>query len=292
VPTTALTRDRTALLDWAERTRRDLPWRSTRDPWFVLASELMLQQTQVDRVIPKYLAFIARFPSPQSCAEAPLAEVVRRWQGLGYNRRAVNLHRCAQSLVGEHDGRVPDDLGALLALPGIGPYTARAVLAFAFERDVAVVDTNVARVLARRAGRSLRPREVQDAADRLVPTGAGWTWNQGLLDLGATVCRARGPRCEECPLARGCAWRAGGRRDPDPAVGSARVSGPQSAFEGSDRQGRGRLVDALRAGPVPVAELAVVAGWPDDEPRARRAADSLVADGLAVDDGGRLALPG
>jgi A/G-specific adenine glycosylase len=194
-------------------------------------------------------------------------------------------------VVQAHGGRVPDDLDALLALPGVGPYTARAVAAFAFERDVAVVDTNVARVLARRGGCSLRPREVQAAADALVPAGEGWAWNQAMLDLGATVCTARRPRCASCPLRRGCAWRATGLLEPDPAVGSAGVSGRQSTFAGSDRQGRGRLVDALRAGPVALDALAVAAGWPDDEPRARRVAESLVTDGLATRDGDHLVLP-
>lgn len=286
-----LTRTRRALVAWAPGNRRDLPWRSTRDPWHVLVSELMLQQTQVERVVPKYLAFIERFPQPQSCAEAPAGDVVRAWQGLGYNRRALNLHRCAVIVVDDHGGLVPDELTELLALPGVGPYTARAVLAFAFERDVAVVDVNVARVLARRAGRSLRTREVQEAADALVPDGRGWSWNQAVLDLGAAICTVRDPRCGVCPVATGCAWEEAGRPDPDPAVGSAGVSGRQSVFEGSDRQGRGRLVDALRDGPVEWGSVAEVTGWPDDETRARRVAGTLVADGLAVREGDRLRLP-
>lgn len=291
MPPSDLIATRRAVLDWTTGTRRELPWRATRDPWRVLVSELMLQQTQVERVVPKYLDFVARFPDPTSCARSTVADVVAAWQGLGYNRRAVNLHRCACELVEHHDGAVPDELDALLALPGVGPYTARAVLAFAFERDVAVVDTNVARVLARRAGRPLRAREVQELADAHVPAGEGWAWNQAMLDLGATVCRARRPACERCPVVEGCCWHAAGRSDPDPAVGSAGVSGRQSTFAGSDRQGRGRLVDALRAGPVPLRDLAAVAGWPDDEERARRVAASLLADGLAVVDGDHLALP-
>ncbi|MET0825453.1 MAG: A/G-specific adenine glycosylase, partial [Acidimicrobiales bacterium] len=236
------------VLDWWDGDRRDLPWRRTRDPWAVLVSEVMLQQTQVDRVIPKWTAFLDRFPDPARCAAAPVGAVIEAWAGLGYNRRGVALHQCARVVVDEHDGRLPMDLPALVALPGIGPYTARAVLAFAGERDVAVVDTNVARVLARQAGRPLRLVEVQADADALVPSGQGWAWNQAMLDLGATVCRARAPDCGRCPIATSCAWRGGA--EPDPAVGSAGVSGRQSRFEGSDRQGRGRLVDALRHGPV------------------------------------------
>lgn len=273
-----------ALLTWGRVRYRDLPWRRTRDPWAVLVSESMLQQTQVARVEPRYQQFLEAFPSPAACASASLGAVVTAWAGLGYNRRAVNLHRCAVALVTEHGGALPDDLPGLLALPGIGPYTARAILAFAFERDVGVVDTNAARVLARTAGRSLRPREAQAAADQVVPEGAGWWWNQAMLDLGALLCRSRTPGCATCPVARWCQWRGDDRRS-DPAVGSAGVTGRQSRFEGSDRQGRGRLVDALRRDGVVAAErLATEAGWPDDPDRAGRVAQALVADGIAAWD--------
>mgnify|MGYP003939040293 FL=1 len=280
------------LLDWFDRLGRDLPWRRTRDPWAVLVAELMLQQTQVERVIPRWEAFLERWPEPEDCAAAPLGEVVTAWAGLGYNRRAVNLHRAAVAVCERHRGELPRDLDELLALPGIGPYTARAVLAFAYEDDrVGVLDTNVARVLARRTGRSLGRAEAQRAADAAVPPGEGWRWNQAMLDLGATRCRARQPDCEACPVASGCAWYEAGRSEPDPAVGSAGVSGGQSRFEGSDRQGRGRLVDALRLGPVEAADLARVAGWPDDPPRAARIAATLVRDGLAVEADGTYRLP-
>lgn len=271
-----------ALLRWAAEARRDLPWRATRDPWSVLVSEAMLQQTQVSRVVPRYHAFLDRFPTPAACASAPQGDVVTLWAGLGYNRRAVQLHRAATSVVEHHDGSIPGDLAALLALPGVGPYTARAVLAFAFEADVAVVDTNVARILARRVGRRLTPKEVQAVADAWLPAGWAWAWNQGLLDLGAGVCAPRRPDCERCPAADGCAWREAGRPVPDPATGSAGVSGSQSRFEGSDRQGRGRLVEALRSGPVATGDLARVMGWDDDPARAERVAAGLVAEGLVV----------
>jgi A/G-specific adenine glycosylase len=280
------------LLAWSADTRRDLPWRRTRDPWAILVSELMLQQTQVARVEPRYLAFLERFPDPATCAAAAPAEVVRAWAGLGYNRRAVNLHRTATVVARDHGGRLPDDLDALLELPGIGPYTARAVLAFAFERDHGVVDTNAARVIARAvAGRRLTAREVQDHADELVPLGRGWDWNQAILDLGATICVKRSPRCARCPVADRCAWAERGFADPDPSDGSAGSSVPQSRFEGSDRQGRGRLVQSLRTGPLELERLADAAGWPDDPDRARRVADSLVGDGLAEYVDGQLALP-
>jgi A/G-specific adenine glycosylase len=280
------------LLAWSADARRDLPWRRTRDPWAILVSELMLQQTQVARVEPRFLAFLDRFPDPAACAAAAPGEVVRAWTGLGYNRRAIDLHRTATVVVAEHGGRLPDHLDALLALPGIGPYTARAVLAFAFERDHGVVDTNAARVIARAvAGRRLNAREVQDHADELVPLGRGWDWNQAVLDLGATICVKRSPRCERCPVADRCAWAERGFEDPDPADGTAGTSGAQSRFEGSDRQGRGRLVQALRTGPLELERVADAAGWPDDPDRARRVADSLVGDGLAEYADGQLALP-
>ena len=272
-----------ALLSWSARTRRDLPWRHTRDPWAILVSELMLQQTQVPRVVPKYHAFLEVFPSASACASASVADVVRAWQGLGYNRRAVNLHRTAVAVVDRHGGELPDDLDALMALPGIGPYTARAVLTFAFGRDVGIVESNTGRVLARVAGRQLSARDAQRLADELVPRGDGWAWNQAMIDLGATVCLRRAPKCVECPVAIHCRWRGA----PDPAAPAHK----QSTFAGSDRQGRGRLVDAMRLAPVPFDRIPEAAGWPDDPARAHRAADTLIADGLAVEHDGSLRLP-
>jgi A/G-specific adenine glycosylase len=276
----ALTPRQRALLDWSEVTRRDLPWRRTRDPWAVLVSELMLQQTQVARVVPKYEAFLERFPTPAVCAASTPADVVRLWAGLGYNRRALNLHRAAIACTERHDGRLPTTLAELLALPGIGPYTARAVLAFAANADVGVLDTNAARVHARLAGARLDAKTAQANADGAVPSGRGWAWNQAVLDLGATVCTKRVVRCDVCPVTAYCAWHLAGHPEPDPAEGSAGTSGRQSTFEGSDRQGRGRLVDALRAGPVAPHALAAAMGWPNDPTRAERVAITLVVDGL------------
>ena len=276
-----------ALHVWGERSLRDLPWRRTRDPWAVLVSEAMLQQTQVARVIERYAPFLDRFPSPAAMAAAPLADVLDAWAGLGYYRRARDLHRAAGAIVERHGGRVPDTLTDLLALPGIGAYTARAVLAHAYEQDHGVVDTNVARVLARAfAGAPMTASVVQRLADGIVLPGTGWLHNQTMLDLGATVCTARAPRCSDCPLSSGCAWRAagGGTDDgpPDPARRTAGTSRPQARFEGSDRQGRGRILAALRAAEQGVAsgELDEITGWGDDA-RSRRVADALVADGLA-----------
>ncbi|MGK2949873.1 MAG: A/G-specific adenine glycosylase [Acidimicrobiales bacterium] len=274
-----------ALLVWWEAQRRDLPWRDTRDPWEVLVCEVMAQQTQVARVVERWRPFLDRFPTPAALAAEPAAEVLRWWSGLGYNRRALALHRCAQALVEHHDGALPTELEALLRLPGIGPYTARAVLAFAFELDHGVVDTNAARVLARRAGRRLRPAEAQALADGAVPAGSAWAWNQAMLDLGATVCLRRRPDCTACPVRSGCAWASAGCPPPDPADGSAGVAGGQSRFEGSDRQGRGRLVEVLRHGRVSGGALAEVMGWPDDPERAAKVAATLVRDGLVAVEG-------
>jgi A/G-specific adenine glycosylase len=281
-----------ALLRWFAANGRDLPWRGTRDPWAVLVSELMLQQTQVPRVVERWGAFLERFPTVASCASAPAGDVVRAWQGLGYNRRALNLHRCALAVVAQHDGALPDDLDALLALPGIGPYTARAVLVFAFEHDLGLVDTNAGRFLSRAgAGRALTAREAQPLADSLVPPGQGWAWGQAVFDLGASICTKRAPACGRCPIVEGCAWARAGWPEPDPVAGSAGISTPQSTFTGSDRQGRGRLVDALRLAPVAVSDLPAVMGWPDDADRAHRVAATLLRDGLAVEAGGAYSLP-
>lgn len=282
------------LLAWGRRARRDLPWRRTRDPWAVLVSEVMLQQTQAARVATRWQAFLDRFPTPSACAAAPAGEVVRAWAGLGYNRRALALHGAATAVVAHHHGQVPADLDALLALPGVGRYTARAVLVFAFERDVGLVDTNAGRFLARAvAGRALAMGEAQVVADAQVPVGHGWEWGQAVFDLGATVCVRRAPSCGRCPIVRHCAWAVAGWHAPDPFSGSGGVGGRQAPFAGSDRQGRGRLVAALRHGPVrgDPPTLAEVCGWPDDPVRAVRVAAGLVADGLAVVDDATLRLP-
>lgn len=282
------------LLAWGEAVRRDLPWRRTRDPWGVLVSELMLQQTQVQRVVPRWQAFIDELPTPAACAAAPVGDVVRAWTGLGYNRRAVHLHRAATIVVERHAGRLPEDLEGLLSLPGVGPYTARAVLVFAHERDVGLVDTNAGRFVARAlAGRAIPLREAQALADAAVPGGAGWAWGQAVFDLGAAVCARRRPRCGSCPIVTRCAWALAGWPPPDPVTGSGGISGVPATFAGSDRQGRGRLVEVLRDSAVPhePASLAAACGWPDEPERAVRVVQGLVADGLAVVGAGELRLP-
>ncbi len=282
-----------AVLDWYAVHQRDLPWRrADATPWAILVSEVMLQQTPVARVRPAYAAWLARWPTPAALAAATPGDAVREWGRLGYPRRALRLHLTAQALVERHSGEVPAALDALLALPGIGAYTAAAVASFAFGQRHAVLDTNVRRVLARLvSGQQLAPASASAAERRLAeallpdPPAVAARWSVAVMELGALVCTAARPRCAECPVAGDCAWRLGGR----PAGGGTRRS---QRYEGTDRQCRGRLLAVLRTadGPVPAALLD--AAWA--EPRQRsRALDSLVADGL-VDPlpDGRFALPG
>jgi A/G-specific adenine glycosylase len=243
-----------ALLDWYAASGRDLPWRRTRDPYAVLVSEVMLQQTQVARVVPRYEAWLERWPTARALAGAPLADVLREWVGLGYNRRAVRLWEACRIVA---SSGWPDDLRAL---PGVGPYTADAVQAFAHGREVVPVDTNVRRVFAR-LGRSI--------ATPPTPAELG----HALMDLGATICTARAPRCGECPVA---AWCDG----PEPAA--PRRAGARVRFEDTDRYARGRVVAALAAGePLPAL----------DDDRLERALAGLERDGLVVRDGGTARLP-
>ncbi len=253
-----------ALLEWYERVRRPLPWRATRDPYALLVSEVMLQQTQAPRVIPFYERWLARFPDARALASAPARDVLAHWSGLGYNRRALALQAAARH-VSEHGWP-----GDLTSLPGVGPYTAAAVGSFAFDRQVAAVDTNVTRVLTRREG-PRTPRRLQQRADGLIPPGRAAAFNQAMMELGATVCRPRAPRCGECPVAAGCA----GPLDPPPRRRHVR-------FEDTERWARGRIVAALLAGTEPP-----VAGE-----RRERAEAALERDGLVVrGPDGRVRLP-
>jgi A/G-specific adenine glycosylase len=258
VPPAARETQQTALLAWFAENGRDLPWRRTRDPYAILVSEVMLQQTQVARVLERYPAWLERWPTPAALAAAPAADVVRAWSGLGYNRRALNLQNAARRVV--ELGEFPREIAELERLPGIGPYTARAIACFAFDAQVTALDTNVRRVLERSLGTTaVAP-----------PAGRAWDWNQALFDLGAQVCLARVPRCDRCPLASSC-----------PARGQTFAPlRRQSRFEGSRRQRRAALVRELASGPL--AE----GGYDRD------VVDSLLADGLAVRRAdGLLALP-
>ena len=283
------------LTQWWASERRDLPWRRTRDPWLVLVSEVMLQQTQVDRVLPYYEAFVERWPTPELFAQSTLSEVLAAWQGLGYPRRARNLWQSAAIITERHGGNVPVDVNGLLALPGVGPYTARAVLAFAFGADTGVVDTNVGRILARWTGRRLAPTEAQRVADELVPAGESWAWNQAMMDLGAQVCTKRDPSCGRCPAQLWCVWAGevlGSKPSgqPDPADHSAGVSTRQARFEGSDRQARGRLLAALSVGDIKRTDVAGAMGLEREEARARRLVEDLLAEGLITATGDQLRL--
>ena len=282
------------VLDWYAEHARDLPWRHPdAGPWAVLVSELMLQQTPVARVLPAYAAWLARWPTPAACAAEPAGEAVRMWGKLGYPRRALRLHAAAGAIVDRHGGAVPDDLDALLALPGVGAYTARAVASFAFGQRHPVVDTNVRRVVARAVqgqGDAGPPSTTRDlaAVAALLPVQPAVAARFGVaaMELGALVCTARAPRCGSCPVRGTCAWRAAGQ----PAYAGP-VKRPQR-FAGTDRQVRGLLLDVLRGAAGPVTRAALDRSWAEPVQRAR-ALDGLVADGL-VDPlpDGTYALPG
>jgi A/G-specific adenine glycosylase len=238
----------------------------------------MLQQTSTSRVIGPWTKFLEKFPTVESCAQAPLADILVAWSGLGYPRRAKNLHDAARMIRDDFQGEVPSEVDELRRLPGVGEYTSHAVASFAFGQRVAVLDTNVGRVLARAlANESLRLGDARDLARELLPRSEAAAFNQAMLDLGARFCRAT-PRCEECPLASSCAWRRDGGVDPAPM--SAAVSRPQAPFAGSDRQLRGRVLRALHEGPRAKTRLVKELGVAPA--RAEGVLDGLVRDGLVT----------
>jgi A/G-specific adenine glycosylase len=237
----------------------------------------MLQQTQTSRVVGPWTNFIAAFPSPTSCADAPLSAVLRLWSGLGYHRRAKALHDASKMIRDEFDGGVPKVVADLRRLPGVGEYTANAVASFAFGSNVAVVDTNVGRVLARAiANRTLRASEARILANDLLPRSDAAAFNQAMLDLGAQFCTST-PKCASCPVARACKWNLEG--GPDPAPRSAGVSKAQSKFQGSDRQVRGRVLAALRERPRSMQHLVVCVEEVNAD-RTETLVEGLIADGL------------
>ena len=274
------------LLAWFAAHARTLPWRSPdAGPWAVLVSEVMLQQTQVARVLPAYAAWMARWPTPAALAAEGPGEAVRMWGRLGYPRRALRLHAMAVAIDERHDGRVPVDEPALLALPGVGPYTASAVRSFAFRQRAVVLDTNVRRVLARLGGLAPHPVGSVTAAERthaatLLPDDPEHSarWNVAVMELGALVCGARTPACERCPVADRCAWLAAGR--PGRQDRPARSQG----YAGTDRQCRGAILQVLREAEDAVSATTVAAAWPDETQR-ERALASLLDDGLVVRSG-------
>lgn len=267
------------LVDWYRRTARDLPWRRPGvSAWQILMSEIMLQQTPVARVEPVWREWVARWPVPSAMAASTPGEVLRAWGKLGYPRRALRLHECAQVLTTEHGDEVPDDVEILLGLPGIGAYTARAVACFAYGRRVPVVDTNVRRVVARAVhGRAEAgnpsARDLRETEALLPPQDdRAAVFSAALMELGATVCTARAPGCDRCPLPR-CAWVTAGR----PAGRSVRRT---QKYDGTDRQARGRLLDVLRAASGPVERVRLDLAWTRDPGQRDRALDSLLLDGL------------
>jgi A/G-specific adenine glycosylase len=246
------------ILEWYDAFRRDLPWRDNPDPYHVLVSEIMLQQTQVDRVIPSYHAFLERFPTLEALAGAATADVIRQWQGMGYNRRAVNLKRLAETVVQQHGGRIPSSVQELERLPGIGRYTAHAVACFAFGAQVPVVDTNIRRILSSLAGRELSEKETWELAEQILPPGRASDWNQALMDYGALVLKAS-PK------------RIGKRQEP---------------FATTNRFWRGRIIDALREhGRVSMDALLDALPYPNrDETRVRGLVHALHEEGMVAYD--------
>ena len=269
---------------WYRRAKRDLPWRADGYPaWGILVSEIMLQQTPVARVIPRLNEWLARWPTPGALADAAPGDAVRAWERLGYPRRALNLHAAAVAITERHGGVVPSNVVDLLALPGIGAYTARAVAAFAYGERHPVVDTNVRRVLARAidgnadAGAASTTRDLVAMEAQLpLDKSAAREFNAAVMELGAVVCTARAPRCADCPIAERCAWRAAGY---PPYTGVRRPV--QKKYEGSDRQVRGILLAALRQRDGALEQHELDALWPDPLQRAR-ALGGLLSDGLVV----------
>jgi A/G-specific adenine glycosylase len=279
-----------AVSRWYATNRRDLPWRAPgTGAWPILVSEFMLQQTPVTRVLPVWTAWTRSWPTPAALAAAGPGDAIRAWGRLGYPRRALRLHASATTIVARHGGSVPSSYVELRALPGVGDYTAAAVAAFAFDQRIAVLDTNVRRVYRRCFGGTddmpaTPPVAERAAALERVPQSRPGAYSAAVMELGAVLCTARAPGCDRCPVADRCRWLAEGR----PAATAARAG---QRYEGTDRQARGRLLAALRAGTAPVDAAALDATWPHAGQRAR-ALDSLVADGLVEPlPDGRFCLP-
>jgi A/G-specific adenine glycosylase len=281
-----------AVLAWFAQHGRDLPWRRTRDPYAILVAETMLQQTQVHRVVPRWERFLARYPTTAALASAPAGDVIREWSGLGYNNRALRLHATARIVEERLGGRMPRSLAALEELPGVGPYTAAALMCFAFEEPATPVDANHRRVLGRMfigpGGVEERPHVFRALAKRALPANAPWEWNQALMDLGATICTARAPACIDCPIARWCPSRM------RPGVREAPASygpGRQGHFEGSNRWYRGQIVRALGVaeGALSFATIMGVVGGADGA--AEGALAGLMRDGVVVREGDGYRLP-
>jgi len=271
--------------------RHALPWRLTRDPYAVLVSEVMLQQTRVEHVLPYFERWLARWPTVRDLAQAPVSEVIRAWGGMGYNRRSVFLHRAAAAIVQRPGGALPNDPRALMQLPGVGPYTAAAVASFAFGIPLAVVDTNVRRVVARAAAgaantKLVPARQIREKAAAVLPPRNVRQHNLALMDLGATVCTARAPKCGACPLRLTCKWLAAGKPE------HAGAAHPAEPFERTSRFARGRIVDLLRtSGPLGQDEISRTLP-PGHQDRTETYLVGLERDGLVARRGCQWDLPG
>lgn len=308
-----LARIHLSLLKWYAAAQRDLPWRSTDDPYAILVSEIMLQQTQVDRVLPKYQQFLTAFPTLADLAAAPTADVISVWVPLGYNMRAVRLQSVARQVIVEYDGRIPDTIDDLLKLKGIGRYTAGAIACFAYHKQVATVDTNIYRVLHRIfVGLEYPEPKLNDAqmlalAEQVLPDGEAYNWNQALMDLGATICTSSNPQCTQCPLSESCsAYAEMGQHSLFPSgivlrelrkVAEKKANYQTHPFTSTNRYFRGRIVDLLRSLPagqrIPLAELGpkIKPEFNDaDLPWLQKLTDGLAKDGLldCNEDGVRL----
>lgn len=272
------------VIDWFAQNARDLPWRMPGfTPWGTLVSEFMLQQTPVARVVPRLAQWLKRWPTPAALAAASPGDAVRAWASLGYPRRALWLHACAVAIVKRHHGEVPNSVDELLALPGVGPYTARAVSVFAFGERHPVVDTNIRRVIARAVDGHAHPAPPNAGRDlaamqRLLPDHAidARSFSAGLMELGAIVCTARAPQCDACPIRHECVWRAAGYPEYD---GARKPT--QKKYEGSDRQVRGLILASLRQSERTVTAAEIGLLWPDALQRDRALA-GLLSDGLAI----------
>lgn len=309
----ALAQAHTLLLTWYATEQRDLPWRATSDPYAILVSEIMLQQTQVDRVLPKYQQFLSAFPSLADLAAAPTAEVISVWVPLGYNMRAVRLQSLARQVIEQYGGRIPDTIDELLTLKGIGRYTAGAIACFAYHQQVATVDTNIRRVLHRifigleQPDARLNDAQMLALAEQVLPEGEAYNWNQALMDLGATICTSNNPRCTECPMQKTCqAYAEMSQHSLFPSgmvlrqlrkVAEKKPGYQSQPFTSTNRYFRGRIVDTLRTLP-PTQRVSLLKLGPsikpdfcaDDLPWLQRIISGLVRDGLVdyTEDGVRL----
>ena len=302
-----------SLLQWYATEKRDLPWRITNDPYAILVSEIMLQQTQVDRVLPKYLQFLVAFPTIAALANAPTADVISAWVPLGYNMRAVRLQAIARQVIAEYDGRIPDTIEELLKLKGIGRYTAGAIACFAYHKQVATVDTNIRRVLHRiffgleQPELKLNDAQMLAHAEHVLPSGEAYNWNQALMDLGATICSSNNPRCGECPLQETCrAYAEMSQHSLFPSgtvykqlrkVAEKKSTYQRQPFTSSNRYFRGRIVSLLRSVPasqrMPLSELGpqLKEGFgEEDQVWLQKIVEGLAKDGLldTTDDGVKL----